>query len=164
MFHKLGPQQDPCGQPLLRPLSTVRLFADNVHRLSLRKLFVMLYKFLGQLKFINLLRLLSHHALSKAPCTSKLIKATLFLFLRFSSTKSLTVIIASTVLVCGRNPNWFLLSLLVLFMSCMILLMNNFPRTLAAVLIRLIGRNLLTSSEFSFPGLIRVIRVALYHF
>ena len=124
----------------------------------------MLHRFLGQLKFINALRILGYHALSKAPCTSRLIKATLFLFLRFSSRKYLTVIIASTVLVCCRNPNWFLLSLLVLFIWCMILLMNNFSRTVAAVLIKLIGRNLLTSSELSFPGLSRVIRVALFHF
>jgi hypothetical protein len=45
----------------------------------------------------------------------------------------------------------------------MILLMRTFSRTLASVLIRLIGRYLATSLLVSFPGLIIGIIIAVFH-
>jgi len=80
-----------------------------------------------------------------------------------SCTESFKVITAPTVLVCGVKPYWFLLIRLLECIWCIILLMSIFSSTLAAVLIKLIGRYFVISSQVYFPGFKMGISFALFH-
>jgi hypothetical protein len=83
--------------------------------------------------------------------------------LKVSCTKYFRAITASTVLVCGVNPYWFLHIRLFEYIWYIFLFICIFSRSLAAVLIKLIGRYFKTSSHVCFPGLPIGNVFALFH-
>ena len=107
--------------------------------------------------------MLGHQTASKASWTSRLIRITISPEAKPSSTNPFTAMAASVVLLWGVKSYCFLLMRSWEKTWWFILFINNFSRTFPPVLRRFMGRNLDTSSLFSFPGFTRGISFAVFH-